>query len=83
MTFERLRLRMIARSSLSCTSTLMVLRFSRSLGPARLSRQVGPLSSFNVDPGVSAAERHDIRVLNSLVKRLKRQKPLLPSNVRL
>ena len=33
---------MIARSSLSCTSTLMVLRFSRSLGPARLSRLVGP-----------------------------------------
>ena len=32
---------------------------------------------------VSAAKRHDIRVLYSLVKRLKGQKPPLPSNVRL
>ena len=51
MTFERLRCRMIACPSLSCTCTLMVLRFNRSLGPARLSRQVGPLFFFfNVDP---------------------------------
>ena len=31
-----------------------------------------------VAEAVSAAKRHDIRVLYSLVKRLKRQKPILP-----
>ena len=36
-----------------------------------------------VGEAVSAAKRHDIRVLYSLVKRLKRQKHPLPSNVRL
>ena len=36
-----------------------------------------------VGEAVSAAKRHDIRVLYSLVKRLKRQKLTLPSNVRL
>ena len=35
-----------------------------------------------VGEAVSAAKRHDIRVLYSLVKRLKRQKLPLPSNVR-
>ena len=36
-----------------------------------------------VGEAVSAAKRHDIRVLYSLVKRLKRQKPPFASNVRL